>query len=89
MDDLENPSQEYLKRYNQGYLIAQEMPELAEQLSKIENTSPELSAFKQGIQQSKIEKEEKKYPDFLKSNRLSSLDQASEKEKEKDDFEKE
>ena len=77
MDQEENISPEYLKRFNDGYLIAKHMPELAKQ---IKDAAKELGdGFKDGIEQ--FEKEAQvSQPPWLKKDRLSSLDKNQDRE---------
>jgi len=81
MDQDEIVSPEYQKRFNDGYLIAKHMPELA---AHIKDAAKELSdGFKDGIEQ--FEKETKTpYPSWLSKDRLSSLDKDFEQDKEKE-----
>ena len=81
MDQDEYISPEYQKRFNDGYLFAKHMPELAKQ---IKGGTKELEdGFKDGIEQ--FEKEDKApYPSWLRKDRLSSLDKDEDIEPDKD-----
>lgn len=71
MDQDDHISPEYLKRFNDGYLIAKHMPELANQLK---NASKDLGdGFRNGIDQ--FEKDaQSPLPAWLRTDRLSNLD---------------
>ncbi len=51
------PTADYVKGFNEGYLIAQHEPELAAQLSKAEGTSDRLQGIKDGHRRFTLEKE--------------------------------
>jgi len=71
MAQEETVSSEYQKRFNDGYLIAKHMPELAAQ---IKDATKELGGgFREGLEQ--FEKDAvTPYPSWLRKDRLSSLD---------------
>lgn len=75
-------SPDYLKRVNDGYLLAKHMPELAEQLK--EAVKDREDGFKAGIEQFAKEQEKEYYPSWLSKDRLSSLDKEPDQEKHKD-----
>jgi len=67
MEDNENPSPEYIKGFNYGYIIAN-IPGLADQLSKNDATSGKFLGVKHGIAQYQKEVEQNRKPDWLKKN---------------------
>ena len=73
---------DYLKCFNDGYLLAQHEPDLAAQLSRSTGDTPHLSGLKQGIDQYNMEKSKENYPSWLKKDRLSSLDKEHDRDKE-------
>lgn len=72
MEENENIDPEYLKGFNDGYLIAQHEPELAEKLSKIEAVSPRIVGIQQGRDQFIKEQLKTKLPNWLKDNPTTS-----------------
>lgn len=72
MEDKE--IKEYQKGFNEGYIIAGSMPELATQLSEIKNRSPRIDGLKDGCHQYILDKAREKYPSFLKPKKnINSL----------------
>lgn len=51
------PSPEYIKGFNEGYLLAQHEPELAAQMAKAEGTSERLQGIKDGHHRFTLERE--------------------------------
>lgn len=51
MEDEDKVDSIYLKGFNEGYTIAQNMPELAQVLDSIESKSERLNGLKDGQQQ--------------------------------------
>lgn len=83
--EYDNPSPEYLKGFNYGYMIAQHIPDLAQQVSKTAAESDRFKGLKDGIEQYTIEQSKERIPEWLKKDRLSSLDKNKDtKEKDKD-----
>lgn len=81
MHNEETPSEEYLKRFNQGYLMAQYMPELADQL--IPDIEKADSGLKAGMQQYSHERMKDLRPEWLKDDVI--LEQSTQaKEADKD-----
>lgn len=88
----QDPSAEYIKAFNNGYLLAKYMPELSEELSKATGKSVRLEALKSGREQYLIEVEKEQsvdkdntdYPKWLQSNRLDDLDKDLDKQKDLD-----
>lgn len=83
MQDLEL-TPEYLKSFNDGYLIAKHMPELSEKLAGIKGHSPSLTGLKDGRDQFIHEFEKDQYPAWLRADRLKPKDKTQDKDKEKD-----
>ena len=49
MEETVNP--EYLKGFNEGYLIGKHLPDVSNSLSRIESHSPRIEGFRDGQQQ--------------------------------------
>src|SRR5579871_5100638 len=87
LSDMEESevSPEYQKRFNDGYLIAKHMPELATTLRDAAKTLDD--GFRDGIEQFAIEQQKGNYPAWMKKDRLSGLDKEEEQDKGKDEKE--
>lgn len=83
MDENEVIDPEQLKGFNDGYMIAQYEPELAEKLSKIEAVSPRIIGMKQGREQFLKEQLRTKLPEWLKENPENNKDQLPSKDRNK------
>jgi hypothetical protein len=57
MQDEKTYVAEYKKGFNQGYLIAQHLPDLATQLASVKNTTPQIEGFQDGRNEFLQEKE--------------------------------
>lgn len=89
MQDEQSPSPEYIKAYNQGYIMQKHLPDLTDKLSKSFGNTERSTGFKDGQEQYKLETV-KDRPKFLQRNRLVNPKTKSEKSKDKDkDFERE
>lgn len=80
MEDNENPSPEYVKGFNYGYIIAN-IPGLAEQLSKNDATSGKFLGVKHGIAQYQKEFEQSRKPDWLSKDHLSTRGNRQDRDK--------
>jgi len=78
MDNNSKENIEYQKGFNEGYLVAQHLPELSNSLAKIESTSPRIEGFHDGHQQLLLEQ--------IRKQRINRDDKN--KEKGFDDFER-
>lgn len=61
MQDDKNDTTEYIKGFNEGYLITQHLPDLSDKLATIESEAPRIDGFKDGRKEFVLEQ--------LKSNR--------------------
>ncbi|MFD2520389.1 hypothetical protein [Emticicia soli] len=68
MEETTQIDPDFLKGFNDGYIIAQYEPELAEKLSKIEAVSPRIVGIQQGREQLLKEQLKTKLPNWLKDN---------------------
>lgn len=75
MENEEIIDPNYQKGFNEGYLIAQHMPELAEQLSRATGESPRLTGIRDGRQEYMAEQIRSLRPSRLK-DRYSGYDDA-------------
>lgn len=68
MEETNKIDPDYLKGFNDGYIIAQYEPELAEKLSTIKAISPRIVGLQQGREQFLKEQLKEKLPNWLKDN---------------------
>lgn len=68
MPDEKDEHINYQKGFNEGYIIAQHMPELSSELSKMESESPRMEGFRDGHQQFTLEQEKVYIPAWLKED---------------------
>lgn len=85
MEDIDNPSPEYIKGFNEGYLLAKHSPDLVEKLPKDLGVSDRSKGFAAGREQYIIEQQKDRQPAWLKKDRLSNLNRES---KDKGDLDK-
>lgn len=81
MEENETPHPDYLKGYNEGYMITKYLPELANKLPPSLGESLRGKGFADGKEQFFSEEKEKRYPEWLQSDRLSRLGKSDGKEK--------
>lgn len=82
-ENEQTPTPEYVKRFNQGYLLAQYEPDLAARLQ--EQKGLENTGLKAGIEQYHQEKgKDYTTPAFLRGDRLNSPDTRNREDKDKD-----
>lgn len=92
------PAPDYVKGFNEGYLITKHMPELSKSLASAMVMLTRSEGFKDGKKQFEIElekgkdnvKEKDNTPNWLKPDRLKNLDKGTDatKQKDRDDKEK-
>lgn len=70
MEETNKIDPKQLKGFNDGYLLAEHEPELAEKLAKIDAVSPWLMGMQQGREQYLNEQIKDKRPAFLRDNRI-------------------
>lgn len=61
---------DYQKGFNEGYIIAQHMPELSDELSKVKSDSPRMEGFRDGHEQFSLEKDHVHVPAWLKEETI-------------------
>jgi hypothetical protein len=83
-NDQETPlHQDFIDGFNDGYTMAQYMPELTEQLAKnIKDNSDRSQGFKAGIRQYELELE--KYPEWMKDHSVNHEDKGEQLDKDQD-----
>lgn len=81
-EQFETPHPDYVKGFNEGYILSKHMPELADKMPK-DLAGERGLGFTQGRQQYMKEKEKERLP-FLRSDRLSNLNKPSSPSKGKD-----
>ncbi len=74
MEETITPDPEFVTGYNQGYTIAQHLPDLAEKLSKAVNDTPHGQGFKSGREQYQKEAKDSRRPSWLKQDRFTDMD---------------
>lgn len=91
MEDIEPVDPDYLKGFNEGYIIKQHLPDLADKLADSVGDSTRSQGFKDGKDQVVLERERERYPKWLRSDRLSSHEDRDlrSRDKDKDDIEPE
>ena len=89
MEDLElDPSPEFVKGFNEGYLLAEALPDLASDLIKAVGDSDRSKGFKSGYDQYELEHHKDFQISWMKSNDLGDRDIEADKERDldKDDY---
>lgn len=75
MEEQDKVEPEYVKGFNEGYLLAQHKPELAEKLAGIDSDFIRLVGFKDGRKQYDAERQKPRLPSWLKEDRLTRMPQ--------------
>jgi hypothetical protein len=86
MEEEVTPSSEYIKGFNDGYVLAQEIPDLAKSLSKIETRSDRLSGFKDGKKQYILEKLHEQRDKLLDKSQSRNNAKEPDRTRDKDDI---
>lgn len=68
MEETDKIDPDFLKGFNDGYLIAKYEPELAERLSKIKAASPHILGMQQGREQLLKEQLQGRMPSLFKES---------------------
>jgi hypothetical protein len=87
MEETINPTPEYIRGFNEGYLLAKESTELSDKLSSIKGESDRTKGFQDGRRQFVLDKAQ----EHRKNRSLSSrVNERSDRSKDRDhDIEKE
>ncbi len=89
MEEQEKAEPEFVRGFNEGYLMAQHMPELAEKLAKLDSDFIRLVGFKEGREQYKSEQTKTRLPEWLTGDRHTKDNTIVDKTKDRDiDLEK-
>jgi hypothetical protein len=78
---------DYLKGFNEGYVLANHMPEVAKEIGSIKPESPRMMGMQDGYKQFALEKVKEFTPSFLNPNRVQNVSQSKGKGFEKDNLE--
>ena len=73
MEEYDQIDPDYIKGFNEGYVITQHMPDIAEPLAKAYGESARGQGFQQGKEQYQNEQFERRMPSWLKYNPLFSM----------------
>lgn len=84
MEENSTPHPDYLKGFNEGYVMQQHAPKLAQKLSEAVKDSDRGSGFKDGAQQFNNERSKERLPAWLQKDRFSNPDKGSDKTKGQD-----
>lgn len=89
MEDENKIEPEYVKGFNEGYTLAQHMPDLADKLAKIDSDFIRLTGFKAGREQYQAEQVKTRLPSWLTGERPAKGPDALDKNRDRDiDLEK-
>ncbi len=64
------PSPEYIKGFNEGYVLARELPDIADKLSAIKSDSDRTKGFQDGQKVYVLEKAKEQRPSWLKERQI-------------------
>ena len=84
MEENDKIEPDYLKGFNEGYLIAQHAPDLAEKLANIESDFIRLQGFKAGREQYQVEQVRERLPAWLSGKRPPKSDKLPLRSKDRD-----
>ena len=84
MEENQSPHPDYLKGFNEGYIMNKYEPELTQDLSKALPVSVRANGFKDGVEQFTVEKTLGRMPAWLQKDRLSNLIPPTQETKDKD-----
>lgn len=84
MDENETAHPDYQKGFNEGYIMKQHLPEMADKLAEAVGSSVRSEGFRDGRQQGILDQRKDYYPNWLKSDRLPNLNNDINKSKDKD-----
>jgi len=89
MEEQETIPPEYLKGFNEGYTLAQHMPDMVDSISKSLPDSERSNGFKAGQEQYRQELVKEKRPTWLRRDRLDNLNHEKDHDREIDRDERE
>jgi hypothetical protein len=84
MEEDKKIEPEEIKGFNDGYLLAQYLPELAEQLTFSTGEDSQLPGFKKGVDHFNAKKFKERMPDWLKKDPFAKNDTNQEQRKSRD-----
>ena len=82
--DTANIHPDYLKGFNEGYILKKHLPDVAEKLEKSIGQSQRADGFRSGRDQAEQEKNRDAYPAWLKKERIDLLNNNADHTKEKE-----
>ena len=71
MEEHDTPDPEFVKGFNEGYTLAKHLPNLAEQLNAVTDESQRGSGFQAGQRQLFVERQQERYPAWLRGDYAS------------------
>lgn len=84
MEEKEFDEALYQKRFNEGYMIAKNMPELAEKLAQAIGENAQGFGFSDGRNQLLQDMQLEQRPDWLKESGFDRLEQSQDNDPDKD-----
>jgi len=75
---------DYQKGFNEGYIIAQHMPELSNELAKVKSESPRMEGFRDGHQQFALEKVKDYRPAWIREDAAKDTPQVPPKARDRE-----
>ncbi len=78
------PDPAYQKGFNEGYLIAGYLPDLAIAISRIANQTPNLEGFRDGQKQFILEQSKEQLPWMKRDQKIAALEKAKDKDTERE-----
>lgn len=87
MEELEKPEPDYIKGFNEGYLLAEHMPELAAKLAPVLTETSRSQGIKDGFDQYALEKDltkQQELPEWRRRDWLERLDKKKDPDVNKD-----
>lgn len=84
MEEQTTPSPEYLKGFNEGYMLAKEAPELADKLSHVKSDTERLQGLQDGRKQYVLEKVREMRPRRMSDHSNLKTDKEKDNSKDKD-----
>lgn len=84
MEEFDAPDPDFVKGFNEGYMLAKHLPDLAEQLGTTTGDTPRGSGIQAGRRQLFLEQEQERYPTWLRGDYANRADAIPDKTPEKD-----
>lgn len=81
MEQNENVDAEYLRGFNDGYLLAKHQPDISKAIDSLKGNAERIQGIKDGMQEYSKELLAEKKPDWLKKDRVFKVKEDIEKNK--------